>query len=132
MLDVEGGEYAILCGAAHYLSQPMGKAPMSCLKSIALSLIGLTDWRTRLLARLLREYDYKLYAIRDYQSNVDMAGLPIELVDVRDIYLEGPPHGFNMLAVKDKSVVTDTVFKIRRGVSPKLLRHRDPRLHQPL
>ncbi len=132
MLDVEGGEYAILCGAAHYLSQPTGKAPHVVFEIHR----AFVDWSDGLenttIGRLLREYGYKLYAIRDYQSNVDMAGLPIELVDVRDIYLEGPPHGFNVLAVKDESVVTDPVFRIRRGVSPKLLRHRDPSLHQPL
>src|SRR3546814_18686565 len=72
-----------------------------------------------------------LFAVRDYQANVPVADAPIELIRPQDTYLEGPPHGFNMLAVKDESVLQAPLFRFRSGVSPKLLMHRNPKLHQP-
>jgi FkbM family methyltransferase len=132
MLDVEGGEHAILRGASHYLSQPPGKAPIVIFEIHR----AYVDWSAGLdntdIGRLLRQHGYRLYAVRDYQSNVPMAGQPIELVESAGAYLEGPPHGFNMLAVKDERLVQGPLFRICSGVSPKLLRHRDPRLHKPL
>ena len=132
MLDVEGGEHAILRGASRYLSQPAGKAPAVIFEIHR----AYVDWSDGLdntdIGRLLREHGYKLYAVRDYQSNVPMAGQPIELVDAADAYLQGPPHGFNMMAVKNEKLVQGPPFRICSGVSPKLLRHRDPRLHKPL
>jgi FkbM family methyltransferase len=132
MLDVEGGEHAILRGGSRYLSQPTDKAPAIVFEIHR----AYVDWSDGLdntdVGRLLREQGYALYAVRDYQSNVPMAGQPVELVDTATVYLEGPPHGFNMLAVKDKKILQGPLFRICSGVSPKLLRHRDPRLHKPL
>jgi FkbM family methyltransferase len=132
MLDVEGGEHAILRGASDYLSQPAGTAP-NVVFEIHSSYV---NWDNGLdstnIGQLLRGHGYKLFAVRDYQSNVPMAGLPIELVDTASVYLKGPPHGFNMVAVKDEAVLQGPSFRVCPGVSPKLLRHRDPRLHQPL
>jgi FkbM family methyltransferase len=132
MLDVEGAEHAILRGASRYLSQPAGKAPVVVFE-IHRSYV---DWSRGLentdVGQLLCGHGYKLYAVRDYQSNVPMAGQPIELVDTASAYLEGPPHGFNMLAVKDEGVIRDSLFQTCSGVSPKLLQHRDPKLHRPL
>lgn len=132
MLDVEGAEHAILRGASRYLSQPVGMAP-NVVFEIHRSYV---DWSDGLentdIGRLLIGHGYKLFAVRDYQSNAPMSAEPVELLKSSDVYLEGPPHGFNMLAVKDERVVEDDLFRLRSGVSPKLLRHRDPRLHQPL
>ena len=132
MLDIEGGELAALRGGQRYLSQPSGEAP-SIITDVHRNYV---DWSNGLentdILCFLREHHYKLFAIRDYQSNVPMTGLPIELIRPENAYLEGPPHGFNMLAVKDESVVQDSLFQLCAGVSPKLLRHRDPKLHQPL
>jgi FkbM family methyltransferase len=132
MLDVEGGEHAILRGASRYLSQPAGRAPTVIFEIHS----AYVDWSDGLdntdIGRLLREHGYKLYAVRDYQSNVPMADQPIELLDAAGAYLEGPPHGFNMMAVKEEKVVQGPLFRVCSGVSPKLLRHRDPRLHKPL
>jgi hypothetical protein len=63
---------------------------------------------------------------------MDMRGKPVELVELDSVYLEGPPHGFNMVAVKDLSVLKTDSILFCRNVSPKLLVHRDPALHQPL
>ena len=69
--------------------------------------------------------------MRDFNSNVDMRGKPVELIPAAEVYLEGPPHGFNMVAVKDPSRFDGAGYKIVRQVSPKLLRHKDPALHHP-
>ena len=75
--------------------------------------------------------DYILYAIRDYQSNVNLKGYPIELIPIDFVYLKGPKHGFNILAIKDENILNDKQFRIRKNVSPKLLKHRDPKIHSP-
>ena len=75
---------------------------------------------------------YTMFAVRDFQSNYDLQGRPIELVPAATAYLQGPPHGFNVLAVKDPSIVQNELFVLRPDVSPKLLFHRDPALHHPL
>jgi FkbM family methyltransferase len=132
MLDIEGAELPALRGARKLLSQPQATAPIVIFEVHR----SYVDWSNGLektdIARFLSELGYHLFAIRDYQSNVDMTGKPVELVPVEQVYLEGPPHGFNMLALKDQSLVRKKSLKITPGVSPKLLFHRDPRLHQPL
>jgi hypothetical protein len=61
-----------------------------------------------------------------------MDDLPIELVPLDSAYLEGPPHGFNLLASKElKALIARHRLRVVPGVSPKLLSHGDPRLHAP-
>lgn len=131
MLDIEGGEYRALRGAGRYLAQPAGAAPAVIFEVHR----AYVDWSAGLLStpavRLLNGHGYRVFAIRDFQSNQDMRGCKIELVTPETAYLEGPPHGFNMLAVKDESVVRSELFRTCEGVSPKLLRHRNPALHYP-
>ena len=132
MLDIEGGEMAALTGCERYLSQPAGKAP-AVLFEVHRSYL---DWSNGLmntpLLQLLAKHGYELFALRDYNSNVPMAGHKVELIDAESVYLEGPPHGFNMLAVKSRRELDPNVFSFVSGVSPKLLKHRDPKLHAPL
>lgn len=94
------------------------------------------DWSNGLenaeIIQLLQGFGYSVFAVRDFNSNVDMAGRPIELIPVDEVYLEGPAHGFNMVAVKDPSLLQGADFSVCHGVSPKLLWHRDPALHHPL
>jgi FkbM family methyltransferase len=132
MLDIEGAELAALMGAARFLEQTASTAP-----SIVFEIHGsYMDWSNGLesteIARYLEEFGYFLYAIRDYQGNVDMRGRPIELVPIRTAYIEGPPHGFNVLAIKNTEVLGWLDARLVDNVSPKLLFHRDPKLHQPL
>jgi hypothetical protein len=61
-----------------------------------------------------------------------MAGRSIELIPVNKVYLDGPPHGFNMLAVPDLALVSGEMFRQVENVSPKLLRHKSPVLHHPV
>lgn len=132
MLDIEGGELAALQGATDYLAQPVAKAPVVIFEVHR----SYVDWSGGLqrtdIVQLLEEHGYSAYAIRDYQGNVRLKGYPVEVIPAREAYLEGPPHGFNMLAVKDTGLLERHGLVTCHGVSPKLLLHRDPRLHQPL
>ena len=132
MLDIEGAELRALKGAQRYLAQPAGLAP-NVVFEVHRSFV---DWSNGLakteIVRLLLGHGYTVYAVRDFNSNVPMGNLPIELVPPEATYLEGPPHGFNMLAVKEPGIVAGAPFRVVRNVSPKLLAHKDPALHHPL
>lgn len=132
MLDIEGAELNVFRGAAKQLSRPAGAAPNLVFEVHR----HYVDWSHGLqnagIVRELADYGYHVYAVRDFNSNVDMRGRPVELVPVDDIYLDGPPHGFNMVAVKDPALLRAADFALCPGVSPKLLWHRDPALHHPL
>ena len=131
MLDLEGAELAALQGARGRLSLPPGSAP-NIVFEVHRSYV---DWSGGLhnteILRYLASAGYTMFAVRDFQSNYDLGDRPIELVPAETAYLEGPPHGFNVLAVKDPAIVQNDAFLIRPGVSPKLLFHRDPALHHP-
>jgi FkbM family methyltransferase len=131
MLDIEGGELMVLKGARSQLALPPGQAP-NIVFEVHRSYV---DWSAGLaqteIIQLLTGHGYLVHAVRDFQANYDMQGRPIELVPIDDIYLEGPPHGFNMLAVKEPALLDQPLFKICPGVSPKLLVHKSPQLHHP-
>ena len=131
MLDIEGAELNALKGADAYLGLPADEAPNVVFEVHR----HYVDWSDGLenteIVRLLRDFGYRVYAVRDFNSNVPMADLPVELVPPERTYLDGPPHGFNMLAVKDAAVIEGPLFKICPDVSPKLLAHKDPSLHHP-
>jgi FkbM family methyltransferase len=132
VLDIEGAELGALRGAEPFLSQPAGQAP-DILFEVHRHYV---DWTNGLLdtdiARLLTGHGYTLFALRDFNSNYDLAGKPVELIPADAIHLDGPPHGFNMVAVKDASVFDGPGYAIVRDVSPKYLRHKDPALHHPV
>jgi hypothetical protein len=131
MLDIEGGEAAALRGAMGFLSRPAEEAP-AVVVEVHRSYV---DWDAGLdgtePVRLLLDHGYTVFAVRDFQSNVPMSGCRIELVPIDDIYLGGPPHGFNLVAVKNPMLLASELFRTCPGVSPKLLLHRDPTLHHP-
>lgn len=132
VLDIEGAELGALRGAEAFLARPGAEAPKILFEVHR----HYVDWSDGLLntdiARLLTDHGYILFALRDFNSNVDLAGKPIELVPADAIHLDGPPHGFNMVAVKDASIFQGEGYRIVRDVSPKYLRHKDPRLHHPI
>ncbi|MCR5877524.1 FkbM family methyltransferase [Phenylobacterium sp. J367] len=132
VLDIEGAEIGALKGAEPFLAQPAGQAP-DILFEVHRHYV---DWTNGLLdtdiARLLTGHGYTLFALRDFNSNYDLSGKPVELIPADAIHLEGPPHGFNMVAVKDPSVFDGPGYRIVRDVSPKYLRHKDPALHHPV
>jgi FkbM family methyltransferase len=131
VLDIEGAELAAMRGAQGRLALPPGRAPHLVFEVHR----AYVDWSDGLdateILRYLAGLGYSAYAVRDFQSNRDLGGRPIELVPPETAYLEGPPHGFNMLATKDRGVIENGPFVFSPGVSPKLLVHRDPALHHP-
>jgi FkbM family methyltransferase len=128
MLDLEGGELNVLRGAEQVLSDHAPHVVFEIHRSYV-------DWSAGLqnteIVQFLALFGYTLFAVRDFQSNYDLGGRPIELVPIETAYLEGPPHGFNVLAVRDTAVIENDAFRITPNVSPKLLLHRDPKLHHP-
>ncbi len=132
MLDIEGGEFAALQGARKVLALTGDDAPALICEIHA----AYTDWsrglRHTTLCTLLIENGYEVFAIRDYQGNEAMSGHKVELVDIDSAVISGPPHGFNLLAVKDRKRLNPEIFEIVTGVSPKLLHHRDQKIYGPL
>lgn len=132
VLDIEGGEFKALKGASGQLARPPGQAPDLVFEIHR----AYTDWSRGLdqtdVVQLVTAAGYRCFAIRDYQGNVAMADKPLELIPTESVYLEGPPHGFNLLASKRPDIVDRLGGRVRTGLSPKLLYHRDPALHQPL
>lgn len=129
MLDTEGGEERAIAGAAHVLATHSPNVVFEVHRSFVDWSEGLEN--TRIL-RLLTGCGYTCYAVRDYHDNVPMHGRPVEVIPAATVYLEGPPHGFNMLATKDSTLIERCGIKVVKGVSPKLLRGRDPALYAPL
>ncbi|MCC7305692.1 MAG: FkbM family methyltransferase [Alphaproteobacteria bacterium] len=131
LMDIEGSELPALKGALPFLKEPAGRAP-DIIFEVHRCFV---DWSKGLgkteIVRFLRGLGYHIYAIRDFQSNVPMKGCRVELIKPEDVYLEGPPHGFNMLAVKDPKKIDNKMFRLVKNVSPKLLLHKDPKLHWP-
>lgn len=132
MLDIEGGEFEALKGARKVLVRSGDKAPALICEIHA----AYSDWsrglRHTTLCALMIENGYEVFAIRDYQGNEAMAGHKVELVDIDSAVISGPPHGFNLLAVKDRRRLDPKIFEIVEGVSPKLLHHRDQKIYGPL
>jgi len=130
MLDVEGSEFNILTGAKEELKKE--KNYPNIVFEVHRSYM---DWSKGLqetdLLRYLRDFGYQIFAVRDFQGNYDMKGLPIELITPETTYIDGPPHGFNMLAIKDLGFIKNELFRICENVSPKYLLHKDPNLHHP-
>jgi hypothetical protein len=133
MLDIEGSEIEVLKGARAQLALAAPRAP-NLVFEVHRSYV---DWTNGLasteLVKFVASFGYHVVAVRDFQANVDMRGQPIELIPLEKTYLEGPPHGFNLLAVKDRALLDDPIFRhCSSTVSPKLLIHKDPKLHHPL
>lgn len=132
MLDIEGAELSVLKGALGYLSQPLGIAPNIVFEIHS----NYADWSNGLenteLLKLLASFGYHTFAIRDFHSNVPTGDMPIELIPPDRTYLDGPPHGFNMLAVKNLETINNPLFRLCYDVSPKLLPHKDPLLFSPI
>jgi FkbM family methyltransferase len=131
MIDLEGAEFRALQGASKCLTQGPSFAP-----KLVFEIHGhYVDWSRGLentdIVAWLEELGYAVYAVRDFNANVAMGQKPVELIPCRTVFLEGPPHGFNMLATKEDNVADDPFFKIVPNVSPKLLFGRDPHLHLP-
>jgi FkbM family methyltransferase len=132
MLDTEGGEERALRGAGRLLSLPQPSAPNLVFEVHR----DHVDWTYGLesttVVAMLVTHGYRVFAVRDFQSNVAMHGQPIEVIPVDRVYLEGPPHGFNLLATKDPELVDRLGLQVASNVSPKYLFDKDPAFHHPV
>ncbi len=129
MLDTEGGEENALLGAAKTITRDSPNIVFEIHRHFV-------DWSNGLentsIVSFLTAQGYDVFAVRDFHNNYSMAGTPIEIVPVRHVYLDGPPHGFNVLATKDPELIDRLKLKVVKDVSPKLLLDKDPALHLPL
>jgi FkbM family methyltransferase len=128
MLDLEGGEEQALLGASATIARDSPNVVFEIHRNFV-------DWTAGLektsVVRSLAAHGYDLYAVRDFHNNYPTAGFPIELIPITQVYLDGPPHGFNVLATRDHDLVSRLGLKIVKNVSPKLLLEKDPELHFP-
>lgn len=128
MLDTEGGEENALSGARETIARDEPNIVFEIHRHFV-------DWTNGLektsIVTSLTSQGYEVFAIRDFHNNYPIAS-PIEIVPVAKVYLDGPPHGFNVLATKDKNLVDRLGLRVVENVSPKLLLEKDPALHAPL
>lgn len=129
MLDTEGGEEKALVGARETIVNHKPNIVFEIHRHFV-------DWSEGLektsIVQFLQSHGYSVFAIRDFHNNYPMAGRPIEIIPIDRVYLEGPPHGFNALAINDLNLVNRLGLRIVENVSPKLLLHKDPTLHHPI
>ena len=132
MLDTEGSEASALNGAISFLSADREQAPDIIFEVHR----NFVDWSNGLAktepVKMLLNLGYELYAIRDIQGSLEMNDYPIEIIPIDSVHLEGPPHGFNLLATKRRELLDALALKVVKNVSPKLIQEKDPMLHHPL
>jgi FkbM family methyltransferase len=139
MLDMEGAEQQALSGALGLLEKNYPGAPHIIFEVYS------QDWGAGLsgvpLVQWLLSLGYDIFAIRDLQGHLSMAGRALEIISLKDIYIPNVPHGFNVLATKDPDLPARYGLMLVKDLSPKLLsdkntylQHppRDPKLHMPL
>ena len=131
-LDVEGNEEKALLGAKQLTSRPSRGAP-NIVFEVHRSYVDWTNGllNTAIVSSLMSE-GYETFAIRDGHGEYLAGDVPLEVIPADSVYLDGPPHGFNMLATKDKQLVGRMGLHVVGGVSPKLLYNKDPALHHPI
>jgi len=129
MLDTEGGEQKALIGARETITRDAPNLVFEIHRHFV-------DWTEGLektsIVEFLTSQDYEVFAIRDFHNNYSMAEHPIEIIPVAHVHLDGPPHGFNLLATKQSDLLERLDLRIVENVSPKLLLHKDPALHHPI
>jgi FkbM family methyltransferase len=141
MLDTEGAELQVLAGAQNLLEKKFPEAPHIIFEvhSDHVDLSGKLE-NVPTIQHLL-SLGYEVFAIRDLHGHLSMDKRSIEIIPMQDVYVAQVPHGFNMLATKDKELASRYGLTIARSVSPKLLSEKniylpyppkDPSLHLPL
>lgn len=131
MLDIEGGEEQALVGAQDLLKREYPEAPHIIFEVHTDYLDWNVGLRNTTLLQFLLSFGYDIFAIRDLQGHISMADRPLEIIPLDDIYIADVPHGFNMIATKDKELSTKHKLTIVKNLSPKLLSEKDTYLPHP-
>ena len=122
MIDVEGNEFNIFLGADNLFKN-------NKIHNIVFELHSkYVNWKRGLknttIIKLLLKNNYNIYAIRDYHTNINLRN-KIELLDINNLYLEGPHHGFNLIATKNKNLINHkSILFSKKNYSPKYLFHK--------
>ncbi len=119
MIDVEGSEIKVLEGAVEMLKQ---NKPVIVFETHSLY----DDWSNGLQnspsSLLLKGLGYEIFAVREFHQNINTANMPVELLPLDRTFCETPPHhGFNMLAVPEKKLIENNLFRVVSDLSPKLI-----------
>jgi FkbM family methyltransferase len=129
MIDMEGAEQQALSGASTLLKKTYPGAPHIIFEVYA------QDWSGGLegvsLVQWLLSQGYDIFAIRDLQGHLSMAGRALEIIPLKDAYIPNVPHGFNVLATKDKKLPARYGLTVAKNLSPKLLSDKNPYLEHP-
>ncbi len=122
MIDVEGSELNVLLGAKNLLKE-------NNIDNIIFEMhSNYLNWKNGLkntsIVKLLLKNNFYIYAIRDYYSNKKLRK-KIELLELENTYLEGPNHGFNLIATRNKGLVRNKeILLSKKNYSPKYLFHK--------
>lgn len=121
MIDVEGGEMKALEGAIEMLTK---NKPVVIFENHSLH----NNWSNGLensdSVRFMRELGYQVFSIRDFHNNIDTTNMKVELIPVDRTFIQGPPHGFNLLAITNDAQINNDLFQTVFDYSPKLLLHK--------
>jgi len=131
-LDIEGSELKAFIGAEKLLSLDENTAPDLIFEYCTYFNKEKNRVNKAEIVSFLERLDYKLFAIRDYSSNIGVAMKTIEIIPIRKIFQKDVPHCFNILGTKKLDNINKYKLKIVENVHPKLLYHEEADIHSPL
>jgi FkbM family methyltransferase len=129
LADVEGNEFNILKGALKTLN----KTCQNIIFEVHSQYLDFSNGLINLkVIKYLEKLNFKMYAIRDDWDNVGEYK-KIELINLNKVYYKGPPHGFNILATRNKKILTHKdIVILNKTLSPKYLLYKKSYLYHPV
>ena len=131
-IDIEGGELNALKGSSNILSKNKNDAPdivfEYCTYYVAKNYI---HPKKSSICSFLEKHGYKIYAIRDFSSNIGKKLKNLEVIKIDDMHIKNVPHCFNIYATKNESNIKKYNLKLRKNVHPKLLWHESKKYFWP-
>ena len=131
-LDIEGAELDALKGADRLLSKSKLESPdivfEYCTYYVSKKYI---HPKKSEICNLLKKYGYKIYAIRDFSSNIGKKLKNVEIIDIKDIHLKNVPHCYNVYATKNIENIKKYNLILLKNLHPKLMWHESKKLFWP-